>query len=198
MDEILVGKRLRIVRDGQAGEVPGRITLIVKRGAFGSGEHETTVSCLEELERLDLEGKSVLDIGCGTGILSIAALKLGADYAVCVDIAREAIDTTSENARLNGLDSRIYPVLGTVDMIPDHLRKPYDVILANIYPEVLRSIVCKVAELSKPGTLFVGSGVMWGDNTEIIELYKKVGFRLLVNRWLEQYTTFVMVREGCL
>ncbi|BAT72548.1 ribosomal protein L11 methyltransferase [Thermosulfidibacter takaii ABI70S6] len=193
---IEIGKSFRITRPGNNYPPSNRVDLIIKRGAFGSGEHETTVSCLEELEKLDVKGKTVLDIGCGTGILAIAALKLGAQKAVCVDIAREAIETTMNNAKLNGVADVIVPVLGTLNQLPEELKQSYGVILANIYPEVLRSIAQDVRNLSHKGTYLIGSGVSWEDNFEIINLYKSLGFKLLVNRWLDYYTTFVLTLEA--
>ena len=112
---------------------------------------------MEELEDLVLQGKSVLDVGCGTGILAVASL-----------------------------------LLGTLPQLPDPLKKPFDVILANIYPEVLKGIAQDIRALSKSGTVLVASGVLWEDNHEIVKLYRDLGFELVKNRWLDNYTTFVM------
>ena len=188
---IEVGSRLRIVRPGFKCPPSERIDIVIKRGAFGSGEHETTKSCLEELEKIPLEGRLVLDIGCGTGILAIAAVKLGASKAVCVDIAREAIETTLENARLNSVQDKIVPILGTVRSVPKEYLLNCHLVLANIYPEVLRDIADELA-LVREGCILIGSGVLWEDNHEILEIYKSKGFKVLENRWLEQYTTFVL------
>ncbi len=191
-----VGKRLRIVRPGENPARGDRVELMIARGAFGSGEHETTVSCLEELEELELSGKRVLDVGCGTGILAIAALKLGAEEAVCVDIAREAIQTTLKNARLNGVGERLRVVLGTLRMLPEELRGGYQVVLANIYPEVLREIAPQVAGMMEEGGVLIGSGVLWEDNADVLRVYREAGFEVVKNRWLEQYTTFVLKLRG--
>lgn len=191
-----VGKRLRIVRPGEKATGGDRVELVIARGAFGSGEHETTVSCLEELEELELSGKRVLDVGCGTGILAIAALKLGAEEAVCVDIAREAIQTTLKNARLNGVGERLRAVLGTLRMLPEELRGGYQVVLANIYPEVLREIAPQVAGMMEEGGVLIGSGVLWEDNADVLRVYREAGFEVVKNRWLEQYTTFVLKLRG--
>ncbi len=191
-----VGKRLRIVRPGEKATGGDRVELVIARGAFGSGEHETTVSCLEELEELELSGKRVLDVGCGTGILAIAALKLGAEEAVCVDIAREAIQTTLKNARLNGVGERLRVVLGTLRMLPEELRGGYQVVLANIYPEVLREIAPQVAGMMEEGGVLIGSGVLWEDNADVLRVYREAGFEVVKNRWLEQYTTFVLKLRG--
>ena len=189
-----IGRRLRVIRPGVEYPCEDRVDIVIKRGAFGSGEHETTVSCLEELEEMDLEGKRLLDVGCGTGILSVAALKLGAAEVVAVDIDRAAVETTLENAKLNGLSHRIKVVLGTVSQLKGDLKGPFHGIMANIYPEVLRDIASFVAGACLPGGFLLASGVPWEDNSEIVELYKGLGFSLLKNRWLEHYTTFVMLK----
>ncbi len=189
-----IGKRLRVIRPGVEYPDEGRVDIVIKRGAFGSGEHETTVSCLEELEELDLKGKRLLDVGCGTGILSVAALKLGAAEVVAVDIDRAAVETTLENVRLNGLSPQIKVVLGTVNRLKGNLKGPFHGVMANIYPEVLRDIASFVAEACLSGGFLLASGIPWEDNSDIIELYKGLGFSLLKNRWLECYTTFVMLK----
>ncbi len=193
---IEVGQRLRIVRPNQKYPPTQRVDIVIARGAFGSGEHETTLSCLEEIEKVNPKDMRVLDIGCGTGILAIAALKLGAEEAVCIDIAREAIETTVKNAALNGVDKRLHPVLGTLNQLHKFLQEPYHLILANIYPEVLKEIASQIKALSTNGTILIASGVPWEDNHEIVTLYKSLGFQLLNNRWLEQYTTFTMLYVG--
>ena len=185
---INIGKKLKVVRRGFEPPKDERIHLIIERGAFGSGEHETTVSCLEEIEQLNLIGKEVLDVGCGTGILAIAALKLGAARAVAFDITKEAVETTLKNARLNHVITRIEVILGTIEKIDGS----YDIILANIYPEVLRDIALKIKERTKTDGILILSGVPWEDNSEILRIYKSLGFKVLKNRFLEYYTTAVL------
>ncbi len=109
-----IGKRLRIALPDAAGEPVGDVVnLVIPWGAFGSGEHETTASCLEEIERLaPFDGMTVLDVGCGTGILAIAALRLGAERAVGVDIGAKAVVTTRRAAFLNQLEQQLVVVLG--------------------------------------------------------------------------------------
>ena len=186
---ISIGHRLRIVRKGyKPPEEPGRIDIIIERGAFGSGEHETTISCLEEMEKLDLFGKSVLDVGCGTGILAIAALKLGATRAVAFDIAREAVKTTLRNAELNKVSDKITVILGTIGKI----KGVYDIVLANIYPEILKDIAEDIKKRTNTGGILILSGIPWEDNSEILRTYKSLGFEVLENRFLEYYTTAVL------
>ncbi len=183
---ITIGKRVRIVRkDYEPPPSDYLIDVIIERGAFGSGEHETTVSCIEEIIKLDIKNRRVLDIGCGTGILAIVALKLGAKEAVAVDISREAIKTTLENAKLNKVNDKLKALLGTVDKVEGK----FDCILANIYPEVLKDIASSIRNRCKKGGFLIISGVPWEDNSEILRIYKSLGFKVMNNRFLESYTT---------
>ena len=183
---IIIGERIRIVRHGyEPPPSPHLVDVIIERGAFGSGEHETTVSCIEEMLKLDLKGKRVLDVGCGTGILAVVALKLGAKEAVAVDIAKEAVETTRKNAELNNVSEKLTPILGTVKKAEGK----FDCILANIYPEVLRETSGLIANLCKKGGTLIVSGIPWEDNSEILRMYKRMGFEVVNNRFLENYTT---------
>ena len=102
-EPLLIGTRLRIVAPGTPPAADGRVDVVLTRGAFGSGEHETTASCLEMLEGLEgIRGATVLDLGSGTGVLAIAALELGAGHAVCVDIDPASVATARRNCELNG------------------------------------------------------------------------------------------------
>src|SRR5919108_639714 len=101
-----------IIPEGESAPPGEGIPLVLgKKGAFGSGEHETTASCLEELERLPgVEGMRCLDLGSGTGILAIAAVRLGARSVVAADIDPAAAASCADNARLNGMSDRVFPL----------------------------------------------------------------------------------------
>ena len=125
-----VGGRFRVVLPDVPLRDDGRIPLVMAPGAFGSGEHETTASCLEMLAALEeVKGAHLLDLGSGTGILAIAALKLGARHALCVDIDPAAVRACQANCRLNGVDDRVEHLCSSLDQVA---AKPFDLILANI------------------------------------------------------------------
>ena len=129
-----IGSRFRIAPE-DSNPSADRIDLVMQRGAFGSGEHQTTSSCLELMESMaELDAARILDLGSGTGILAIAALKLGAKDAVCVDIEARAVATARTNCALNRLEDRVTHITGTLDEVSE---TGFDVILANIYGDIL-------------------------------------------------------------
>ena len=123
--------------------------------AFGTGTHPTTALCLEWLEAAELTGKHVLDYGCGSGILAIAALKLGAERALAVDIDPQALLATVENAQRNGVAERL-----TVARAPLASSVVCDVLLANILAEPLEGLAAEFAALVAPRGQLVLSGLL--------------------------------------
>jgi ribosomal protein L11 methyltransferase len=111
---------------------PGELTLVLDPGqAFGSGHHATTALCLEALDRLDLTGASVADVGCGTGVLAIAAARLGAAAVLAVDLDPDAVAVTRANAERN--QAEVTARVGSVDTLPGTV----DVVVANLVTDVL-------------------------------------------------------------
>lgn len=123
--------------------------------AFGTGTHPTTALCLEWLDGATLAGKSVIDYGCGSGVLAIAALKLGATHALAVDIDPQAVLATADNAQRNGVADRL-----TVCTVAEMTAAPADVLLANILAEPLVALAPSLAALVKPGGHLVLSGLL--------------------------------------
>ena len=115
---IMVGRKLQIIPAWLEAPDPDRISIKIDPSmAFGTGTHPSTQLCLEHLENCTLPGQPVIDVGCGSGILSIAAIKLGASHALGVDIESPAIKNTKENARLNKVDRKIEVGLGSLENI---------------------------------------------------------------------------------
>ncbi|MEJ2526177.1 MAG: 50S ribosomal protein L11 methyltransferase [Desulfuromonadales bacterium] len=187
----LIGKRFRITPQWMP-PVPDRIDLITQRGAFGSGEHETTVSCLEIMAELDiLKGTRVLDLGSGTGILAIAAVKLGAAAAVCVDIDPRAVATAQANCQANQVADRISHVAGTLDDLGE---TGFDLALANIYGDILLKVAEPLSgKVRKTGGLLL-SGILWEDNFAVRQAYQKTGWALVTNRMLNEYSTLYLTK----
>jgi ribosomal protein L11 methyltransferase len=134
--------------------------------AFGSGTHPTTALCLAWLDSLDLQGKSVMDFGCGSGILAIAALKLGASSAVGVDNDPQALIASADNAERNEVADRL-----TVYLPEDLIAEPADVFIANILAGPLGELAPTFAAAAKPGAPFAISGILHGQEDELLARY---------------------------
>ncbi|MCP4896733.1 MAG: methyltransferase [bacterium] len=166
------------------------VRLILPWGAFGSGEHETTASCLEEIEQLaPFDGMEVLDIGCGTGVLALAALLLGAGRAVGIDIDARAAATTLHAARLNQLSDRMVVVLGPLDAIAP---AQYALILANLHGDVLLDLADAMVTAAAPGARILLSGVAWEYAFLVREKFAGLGCLGVRERWLEEYVTLTL------
>ncbi|HXE66994.1 MAG TPA: 50S ribosomal protein L11 methyltransferase, partial [Rhodanobacteraceae bacterium] len=140
--------------------------------AFGTGTHPTTALCLEWLDGLDLADRTVIDYGCGSGVLAIAALKLGAARAIGVDNDPQALTATRDNAARNGVADRLRACL------PDEPQMDVqaDVFVANILASPLSELAPLFASLCKPGAPFALSGILAGQETELLERYRDCGF----------------------
>lgn len=134
--------------------------------AFGSGTHPTTALCLEWLDGLDLAGRTVMDYGCGSGILAIAALKLGAAHATGVDNDPQALIATHDNAQRNGVATHL-----DVHLPQDNHAPPADVFIANILAGPLGALAPTFAQAAKPGAPFAISGILDGQQDELLARY---------------------------
>jgi ribosomal protein L11 methyltransferase len=183
-----IGKKFRITPPGTV-PTAAKIDIVMQRGAFGSGEHETTGSCLEIMEGLqNLSGARVLDLGSGTGILAIAALKLGAAHLVCVDIDASAVETAKINCLLNGVEDKVTHIVGTLDDVDE---SDFDVILANIYGDILLMLAEPlVGKLKKGGTLLL-SGILWEYNFDVRQAYERQRCEVLKNNMLSEFSTIL-------
>lgn len=154
-----LGRRLAVVPSWEEYENPqGRAVIALDPGmAFGTGTHETTALCLETLEETVRGGERVLDIGTGSGILAIAALKLGAAAAEGVDIDPMCVRTAGENAARNGVQDRFRVLIGDLS---DKASGEYDVICANIVANAIKALVPGVPALLKPDGVFLASGII--------------------------------------
>lgn len=140
--------------------------------AFGTGTHPTTALCLEWLDGLGLEAKTVIDYGCGSGVLAIAALKLGAARALGIDNDPQALTATRDNAARNGTADNLQVCLP--DGLPSDAQA--DVFVANILAGPLGELASRFASLCKPGAPFALSGILAGQQDELLERYRDCGF----------------------
>ncbi len=144
--------------------------------AFGTGTHPTTALCLEWLDSLDLAGKCVIDYGCGSGVLAIAALKLGAAAALGVDNDPQALTASHDNATRNGVGDRLSLYLPNA--LPRATRG--DTFVANILSGPLNNLAPRFAALCTPGAPFALSGILAGQEPELLERYAACGFTNLL------------------
>lgn len=154
-----IGDRLLINPSWYTDTDPkGRAVLNIDPGlAFGTGKHETTRLCLETLERYLRGGEKVLDVGCGSGILGIAAVLLGAQSAFGVDIDTTAVKTANENAVLNHVDQQFSAIAG--DLV-DKVQGKYDIIVANIVADAIIALSASVKAFMKPDSVYIVSGII--------------------------------------
>jgi ribosomal protein L11 methyltransferase len=147
---IPVGKKLLIRPDWEKAENPeGRVVLDLEPGiAFGTGTHETTRLCMEFLEDFISPGCSMLDVGCGSGILAIAALLLGAEHAVGVDIDPLAVKTAVQNAQRNHVENRFTGICGS---LTEQVEGTYQVVAANIVADVILELLHNIGDFYGDG-----------------------------------------------
>ena len=144
--------------------------------AFGTGSHETTALCLEFIYAQDLKGKIVMDVGCGSGILSQAAVLLGADFAYGCDIDQAAVQAAQANAKLNGLESKTAYYRG--DLL-EFANDKYDIVIANIVADVIKTLVLDLSKVLKSGGVFIASGIICEREREVSDCINSNGFDIL-------------------
>jgi len=142
--------------------------------AFGTGHHPTTRMCLEELSRQELTGKSILDIGSGSGILSIAAVKLGALSCIGIDIDENAIDSALNNIEMNGVSENITLQTGVLDDLDSTFK--YDVIVANITAQIIINLIPSISSYLKPNGIVITSGILSELFPEVENTFNQLGF----------------------
>ena len=165
-----IGKSLIIKPEWETlTETNGRKILTIEPGAaFGTGQHETTKMCLELLESIDIKGKTVLDLGCGSGILSVAAKLLGAEDVTAVDIDPVAVSAAVYNAKLNGFT--LNAIAG--DLFGALTPKKYDIVMANIVADAILSICGGLMNHLNAGGVFICSGII---DERLDEVTVKIG-----------------------
>ena len=197
-----IGERLLVIPEweqenvkGQA-KYAGKVPLILEPGlTFGTGSHATTRLCLTALEKHITGGQTVLDLGCGSGILSIAALLLGADRAVACDIDEKCMDVAYENAALNGVGRDRYTVrwgdVVTDQALRQELGGPYDVVVANIVADVIKALASTVRPLVKEGGIFLCSGIIDDRAEEVAQRLREAGWDILRTRQSEGWFSYL-------
>ena len=191
-----IGERLIVVPEWESADPKGRVKLILNPGlTFGTGSHATTRLCLTALEKHVTQGQRVLDLGCGSGILSIAALLLGADHAFACDIDEKCVDVAYENAALNGIGRDRYTVRWGDVLSDRQLQKEmggqYDIIVANIVSDVIIGLAPQVRPFLKEGGLFLTSGIIDDRAAEVADKLRAAGWEIVEERQSEGWFSYL-------
>jgi len=186
------GRRLWIVPGGMSiPHDPANIEIQLDPGlAFGTGTHPTTALCLEWLDSIDVTGLTIVDFGCGSGILGIAAALKGARQVVCVDNDPQALEATADNAQRNGISDRIDCFLPESAEFPET-----DVVLANILAAPLIALAPRLAGLLKPGGRIALSGILEEQAKDVQIAYRPDIGHLSINQ-KEEWILLEGMRKG--
>ena len=187
--------------DWEQAETGDRVELRLNPGlAFGTGSHATTRLCLTALEKHVEKGMRVLDLGCGSGILSIASLLLGAESAFACDIDEKAVDIAYENAALNGVGRDRYTVRAGDVLSDKGLRREmgdgYDIVAANIVSDVIIALAPEVSRWMKPEGWFLCSGIIDDRAAEVRQVLEENGFAVAEEGQSEGWFGFLCRRGG--
>jgi ribosomal protein L11 methyltransferase len=190
---IRIGRRLRIIPSWMEAEPPaGDVILRLDPGmAFGTGMHPTTQLCLEALEDRLLPGMEVIDLGCGSGILTVAAVKLGAGRTLGLDIDPQAVRVARENLLTNGVESRAEIRPGSLqDLLAEKRSAP--LVVANILAAVLREMLgAGLAKTVHPGGCLVLSGILLDQSAAVEDSVRGCGMRMAEKRVREDWVALL-------
>jgi ribosomal protein L11 methyltransferase len=179
-DKIVIKQTFREYRSK-----PGQIIITIDpKMSFGTGEHQTTKLVLQFLEDTVEEGMKMLDVGSGTGILSIAAVKLGAQSAIAVDNDEWCYLNGKENTLLNSVQEKIDVRLG---IIQDINETNFDLITANIQKNILLEIAGEIHSRLKPGGTVILSGLLYNDEADIVKRYSALNFEIQGKKLLDEW-----------
>ena len=182
-EPIQITKRLQISPSWSAVKVTSEINIILDPGlAFGTGSHPTTQLCLHWLESNLVSGQTVIDYGCGSGVLGIAAKMFGAGRVVGIDIDEDALAASQYNALRNEVDLEVVPA-------GDSFNEQVDIVIANILPSPLKVLAPLLSQLVKPGGDIVLSGILVSHEQELLSIY---------GQWFEMSTFQTMDDWVCL
>ena len=188
---IEIGEKLAVVPSWENYENPqNRTVLSIDPGAaFGTGTHATTSLCLELLQDKICDGVKMLDIGCGSGILALASVLLGAENAVGVDIDVQSVKTATENAQINNISDKAKFIVGD---LADKISGKYEVICANIVADVIIRLLPDVDKFMTDNGVLIISGIIDIRKEDIFEAVAKNGFTIIEEKYKDNWCAFVL------
>ncbi len=196
---IEIGERLTVIPEWDESDIGERVALRLDPGLiFGTGSHATTRMCLEFLQEFEIKGKKVLDLGCGSGILGIGAIVLGADFVCGCDIDPKAPEVALSNATLNNIDESVFKIYDGDILNDKNMRKKlgnsYDIVLANIVSDVIIPLSGIVSEFMAEDSIFICSGIIEGRQNDVQTAIENAGFKILQHKCSEEWHSFAVKR----
>lgn len=198
IDDILIIPSWEQVEEKDSGKM---VIHIDPGTAFGTGMHETTQLCIRALKKYVRGGELVLDVGCGSGILGMLALKFGAAHSVGTDLDPCAIDATHENMQANGIDGGQYEVMiGNIIDDPAVQEQvgyeKYDIVAANILADVLVPLTPVIVHQMKPGGIYITSGIIEGKENLVAHAVEEAGLELVSIERQGEWASVVARKKG--
>jgi ribosomal protein L11 methyltransferase len=190
-----IGQRL-VIRPSWREYLPKNDEVVLELDpgmAFGTGLHPTTRMCLEQIEQRMQPNMRVLDVGTGSGILALAAAKLGADKVHCIDNSSVAVESAVANAEMNHMSDRVNVVLGVLD--EDEATRSagqYDLVLANIIARVIGTIASNLAQVLAPDGILITSGIIEDRRHEAEQPLLATGLKLLDRIMIDDWVTLIL------
>ncbi|HZK35153.1 MAG TPA: 50S ribosomal protein L11 methyltransferase [Bacillota bacterium] len=161
--------------------------------AFGTGSHETTMLCLQAIDKNIRPGSKIIDLGCGTGVLSIASLLLGAKSVTAIDHDSKAVEVAKENASLNRVEDRMSIIHG--DLL-DKVEGRYDIVVANIIADVIINLTGYITDYMEPDGLFISSGIILDRLLETISAIENAGLEIIQRKEIGEWAMVVARYNG--
>lgn len=191
---VKISKRFTIVPTWENYQPVSTDELIIELDpgmAFGTGTHPTTVMCLQALEKVVKQGDTVIDVGTGSGVLSIGAAMLGAGSVHALDLDEVAVKSARENITLNKVDHKVEVFHGN---LLDTVKEPADVVVANILAEIIMSFTDDAFSIVKPGGLYVTSGIIGLKKDDVKEALENSGFIIEEVLMMEDWVAIISRR----
>lgn len=165
--------------------------------AFGTGVHPTTRMCLEQVERLVRPGMHIIDVGTGSGILALAAAKLGAEFVYCIDNSTVAVESATANVAVNDLSDRVNVALGILDEAEAaSMAGKFDMVLVNIIAHIIGGMASQLAQVLKPGGLLIASGIIEARRPDAEQPLLEAGLELIEQTMTDDWLVLVMRKRA--